>query len=324
MRARCSSPRAGSAPRLRAGRALATLAFSVLALQSAAVNAQTSTQASQGRAVQLQRTSFLSSDGVRLSVLEAGEARPGAPVLAFVPGWAMPGALWRAQLEGLAGRYRVSALDPRGQGESEAPAHGYTLERRADDLRDFLARFDAGSRVLLVGWSLGALESLHYVQRYGEGRLAGLVLVDSSVGEDPPPASGGGFIDSLKRDRSAALDGFVRAIFAASRPEAELAALRDAALRMPLEGSLSVFPSAVPRERWRETVRAFARPLLYAVTPQFAAQGENLRRHRPDTRVEVFAQAGHALFADEPERFNALLAEFAGSLTTTQGTEGKP
>ena len=100
---------------------------------------------------------------------------------------------------------------------------------------------------------------------------------------------------------------FVRGMFRSPRPEAEVRALRDQALRMPLAASLSLFPSSVPREHWRRIARRIPVPLLYVVTPQLAGQAENLRRARPATRVEVFEEAGHALFADDPERFNRLL-----------------
>ena len=84
---------------------------------------------------------------------------------------------------------------------------------------------------------------------------------------------------------------------------------------MPLESSLTLFPSNVPREHWRGIVRGFSKPLLYAVTSQFAAQAGYLKKQRPATRVEVFADAGHALFVDEPERFAALLSAFIGEHT---------
>ena len=56
------------------------------------------------------------------------------------------------------------------------------------------------------------------------------------------------------------------------------------------------------------------KPLLYVVTPQFAAQARNLKKNRPGTRIEIFERAGHALFIDEPERFNALIGNFANSI----------
>jgi len=297
-----------------------TVALCAFGLHAAPVNAQSPQP-------EIQRKQFATSDGVRLSYIEAGQSVPGRPLIAFVPGWAMPAAVFLPQVQALARTHRVAALDPRGQGESEVPASGFSIGRRAEDVRDFLAHLTAqasGSRVLLAGWSLGALEAVHYVERNGEGLLAGLVLIDSSVGEDPVPAPGGSFLESLRRDRAAAVDGFVRGIFQRSRSEPELRALRDGALRMPLEASLSLFPSSVPRERWRNTVRGFSRPLLYTVTPQFTAQAGNLKRARPATQVEVFATAGHALFADEPERFNALLAVFANSLALSTTEKAKP
>jgi len=271
------------------------LALAAPALQAAPVSAE------------IRSSFFVTSDGVRLHVLEAGQGEAGSPVIAFVNGWAMPASLWRTQLATLGTRYRVAALDSRGQGESEIAASGYAIDRRAEDVREFIARYPS---VLLVGWSLGALESLQYVQRNGETRLAGLVLVDSSVGEDPAPPPGGSFLADLRRDRRATVEAFVRAVFGPSLSDADLAALTQSALRMPLEASLSVFPSAVPREQWRTITRGFSKPLLYAVTPQFAAQAESLKKQRPATRVEVFASAGHALFVDEPARFASLLRTF--------------
>lgn len=272
--------------------------------------------------VSFHSTTFVTSDGVRLHVLEGGaEKSAGAPgrdlpVMAFVPGWSMPAAIWQQQLAALGGICRVAALDPRGQGESEIPEHGFDIERRAADVHEFVSRY---GRVVLVGWSLGALEALQCVYRYGDAGLEALVLVDSSVGEDPPPPPGGDFIEALRRDRRAAVEAFVREMFGSPRAVAELAALTQAALRMPIEASLSLFPRSVPREHWRDIARGFGKPLLYAVTRQFAAQGRNLLRSRPETRVEVFEAAGHALFVDEADRFNRLLAGFVSEIAALRG-----
>jgi len=65
---------------------------------------------------------------------------------------------------------------------------------------------------------------------------------------------------------------------------------------------------------WKQIAHSFAKPLLYAVTPQFEAQALNLQKNRPGTQVEVFREAGHALFVDEPVRFNALVRKFAETL----------
>jgi pimeloyl-ACP methyl ester carboxylesterase len=46
------------------------------------------------------------------------------------------------------------------------------------------------------------------------------------------------------------------------------------------------------------------------VTASLNGQAQTLHRNRKDTSIEVFADAGHALFVDEPERFNAVLEGF--------------
>jgi microsomal epoxide hydrolase len=124
-----------------------------------------------------QSSSLVTSDGVRLHVIEAGERKPGQPVIAFVPGWSMPASIWAKQIAALSATHKVVALDPRGQGESEIPAQGYTTERRAEDLHDLVSRYRP---VVLVTWSLGSLEALQYVHKRGESDLRALVIVDSS------------------------------------------------------------------------------------------------------------------------------------------------
>src|SRR5687767_11610419 len=79
-------------------------------------------------AAQLSRRFFQTSDGVKLSFFDAGQNSPGKQNLtvALIPGWTMPATIWRNQIQAFSRRYRTLAFDPRGQGESEVPATGYT------------------------------------------------------------------------------------------------------------------------------------------------------------------------------------------------------
>lgn len=264
-------------------------------------------------AAQIGRQTFQTSDGVTLSFLETGTEQAGRDrlTIAMIPGWLMPAAIWQRQLQAFGRHFHTLALDPRGQGESQVAATGYTAERRATDLSEFLA---PRSKVLLIGWSLGAIEALQYVHMFGTARISGLVLVDSSVGEEPAPKAGGNFKERFHEDRDKMLSEFVRAIFAKPPGEKELAELASGAKRIPLEDSLALLDYPFERSHWRSIARAFDKPLLYIVTPQFEQQAANLKKNRPATQVEVFKKAGHALFADEPQRFNALIEKFAARL----------
>jgi microsomal epoxide hydrolase len=263
----------------------------------------------------LQRRRFQTSDGVSLSVIECG--RRDAPLtIALIPGWCMPAWLFNQQLVSLGKQHHVIALDPRGQGESDVPPSGYNFERRSQDIHECLQPCE---NVMLVGWSLGALEVLEYAHRYGEAKLAGMVLVDSSVGELPVPPPEGHFLDDLRNNRDKELDDFVHAMYAKPRPAQETQVLLQDVKRMSLDNSIALLSSGIPREHWKACAHALKKPLLYVVTPQFEAQAGNLQKNRPGTRIEVFKDAGHALFVDEPERFSALLLDFAQSITRRMG-----
>ena len=260
----------------------------------------------------IERASFPTSDGVRLSYLHA--ERPGARPIVFVPGWCLPADVWQRQLEFFARTHAVYALDPRGQGESEVPAGGYTADRRAADLHEFLQRLPRPA--VVVAWSLAGLESLQLVQRFGTRRIAALALVDSSVGEGPASRGDGSaaFRQRLREDRAAALNDFAAAIFRRPPPQAEVARLAEAMQRMPLDASLALLDFGLPREHWRAIARSFRGPLLYAYTPQYAPQAKLLKAARPATTLAPFEDAGHALFADAPEQFNGELTRFLASL----------
>ncbi len=248
---------------------------------------------------------FTSSDHVRLHYLEAGH---GA-TLVFIPGWTMPAQIWMPQIRYFAHRFRVVALDPRSQGESQVAAGGYDSERRARDIRELLDALHLEA-VVLVGWSLGVLESLTYVRLFGTDRLSALVLVDNSIGEEPPPAFDPTFLERLQRDRHATTEQFVRGMYYRAQSEDYYQRIIDQALKTPTDAAVKLLHSPYPRQMWREILHSVDKPALYVVTARFKEQALNLKRSRPKVQVAVFEDAGHALFVDEPERFNTLLETF--------------
>ena len=251
---------------------------------------------------------FLSTDGVRLHYLEAGPS--GGRTLVFVPGWTMPAWIWMPQILGFARRYHVVAFDPRGQGDSAIPASGYEPVRRGRDVAELISHLEP-QKVVVVGWSLGVLDTLASIHVAGDRRLAGLVLVDNSVGEEPPPA----FSPVPRRvgrppSHSDAMRDFVRRMFHRAPAPSYLDRLTQAALRTPEAASRLLLAYPEPRSYWKEAVYATKVPLLYVIRPRWVAQGQNLVRNRPDTEMDVFDDAGHALFVDEPARFNSVIDRF--------------
>lgn len=251
---------------------------------------------------------FTTSDGVRLHVIEAGPAT--APTIVFVPGWTMPAWIFGPQIQAFSRRYHVVALDPRGQGDSEVPADGYDYRRRGQDVGELIQAL--GNRpVLLVGWSLGVLDSLAYVQEFGDAAVAGLVLIDNSVGEEPAPVPSRGLrIPGPRLPREETMRRFVASMFRSSPGPDYLDRLTMTALRTPAYAAAELSNYRVPRTFWRDAVYSVQKPVLYVVRPRFAAQAANLAANDRFAETIVFESAGHALFVDEAARFNALLDDF--------------
>jgi microsomal epoxide hydrolase len=250
---------------------------------------------------------FVASDGVRLHYLEAGPR--DARTIVLVPGWTMPAWIFTPQIEAFSRDYHVIAFDPRGQGESDAPEYGYDQDRRGQDLAELLARLGT-QPVVVLGWSLGVLDTLAYVHRNGEARLAGLVLVDNSVGEEPAPRPRPPRPPGPREPHDIAMAQFVRSMFRIKPPEDYLDRLTEATLHTPERAARELLSYPVPRSYWREAVYAVDRPILYIVRPGFAGQAENLERNHPLTESVVLPGAGHAMFVEDPQGFDAMVLSF--------------
>lgn len=278
---------------------LGWLSIMLLAVQPAAAN---SSAAKSG--------SFKTSDGVRLHYLRAGQE--GHSIL-FVPGWTMPAWIWEHQVAHFSRHYRVVALDPRSHGDSERVADGHYPNRLARDIRELTRHLELPGTVL-VGWSMGALQVLTAVEQFGTEWLSAVVLVDEVLGY-PPNA----WIDSRRRgkgrlelqtDRRGVTDRFVRGMYKRPQPEDYLQRIMAASLRTPTNTAVTLGASFAAVGDWRKILPGIDRPLLFVVTEPQRKQAEGVSADVPSARVEVFERAGHALFVDEPDRFNRLLEDF--------------
>jgi microsomal epoxide hydrolase len=252
---------------------------------------------------------FITTDGVRLHYIDQGQG----PEIVMVPGWTMPAWIFRIQIDDLSRHYRVIAFDPRGQGDSDIPAGGYEPFRRGRDIADLLDHVGGGPPVLL-GWSLGVLDVLAYVHQFGDSHVAGLVLVDNSVGAGPAPVptARGRRWRRMRPEvsREASMRIFVRGMFVEPQPADYLARLTDAALRTPPDAAYALRHYNVPREFWKDAIDATAKPILYVVTPHFQAQADDLRAHHPGVEGVVLRGVGHAMFVDDPAEFDRLVMDF--------------
>ncbi len=250
---------------------------------------------------------FTTSDGVRLHYLEAGSG----PAIVFVPGWTNPAWIWEPQIRHFSKKYRVVALDPRSQGESEQVTEGHYPERRAQDVKELIEQLQLAP-VVVVGFSMGVTEVLSYVDQFGTDLLSGVVLVDDRIGSEVNIQELNeffGFVKQLNMNRRQWIEQFLPVAFKKPQPEAYLKRITAASLKVPTNTAIALLAGYWGRD-WRPVLEKLDKPVLYTITKPLESQGEMLKAKLPSARVELFPEAGHVLFVDETDRFNAILEDF--------------
>lgn len=252
---------------------------------------------------------FKTSDGVKLHYLEAGSG----PAIFFEPGWSMPAWIWDAQIKYFAEHFHVVALDPRSQGDSDKPTEGNSCERRAEDIKELIEHLKL-DHLILVGWSLGVPELLTYAERFGGGRIRAYVLVDGFAWDKPDPqfiTTLLGMYKQVQTNRREFTEKFVRGMYKKPQAEDYIQRVVAAALKMPSDSAVAASVSAISRADWRPALARIDRPVLVMCQAQLKAMAADpVVSAIPTARVELFEDAGHALFVDDAERFDALLGEF--------------
>lgn len=120
--------------------------------------------------------SFLKlKDGTDLYYKDWGTGQP----IVFHHGWPLSGDDWDAQMIFfLQNGFRVIAHDRRGHGRSTQTFTGHEMETYASDVAELVEALDL-KNAIHVGHSTGGGEVIHYVNKYGKGRVAKAVLVSA-------------------------------------------------------------------------------------------------------------------------------------------------
>lgn len=262
-------------------------------------------------AVHAKSAAFRTSDGVSLHYFDAGS---GAAIV-FIPGWTMPADIFEPQINQLSTRFRVVALDPRSQGDSEKTPDGNYPERHAQDIKELLEHLQLQNAVLL-GWSNGVPDVLTYVDQFGTANLRGVVLVDGFINFSGPQMqkSMSGMLKLFQTDRRKFTDGFVRGMYARKQSEEYIAHVEEQSLKTPTNTAVAEMYNVLGRGDFTPVLAKLDKPVVYICETQLESQGKLLQASLPQARVKVMKNAAHALFVDDAEQFNQDVTEFMDSL----------
>lgn len=259
------------------------------------------------------------AEGVSLRVVRSGAPSDRAPVI-FVPGWSTDADIWAEQMRRLGGDREVIAFDPRSQGASSLTLGGNTPEQRARDLAVLVDRLQLSRPPVLVGWSQGVQDVTAYVGQFGDSRIAGVVLVDAAVSSGAPAASQRpedvatllGRLDLYVAHQPEYLKGMMQAIITRPQEPGVIEALVATGLRTPPSIGVAQLIADLYGADRSGALAGLRKPALIV-----AAAGSPERERMAalaaalaDGRLEVVADAGHAVFLDQPDKFAAILSDF--------------
>jgi pimeloyl-ACP methyl ester carboxylesterase len=260
--------------------------------------------------------------GVELAVYETGD--PAGPPILLIHGFLGSHLSWSEQLSGsLAEEFRIVALELRGHGASDKPldAESYTDPAMwAEDVAAVIRELDL-DRPVLVGWSYGGFAIADYLRFHGDADIGGIVTVGSTSTLGTDEAS------ELVDQRFLEIVGDVlssdlRASVYATRRFLPMVTAEPMAVD-DYENALAVAMMVPPEVRQAMFSRSFdnADVLTDVSVPALVVQGEAdgiVRPRAADMLVDLVPGArqlrldgvGHAPFLEDPERFDAALAEF--------------
>jgi pimeloyl-ACP methyl ester carboxylesterase len=260
--------------------------------------------------------------GTRLHVRDGGR-RDGPPIL-FVHGWSQHHLAFRRQLEGpLADEFRLVALDLRGHGMSEVPGDVSAYASEATWAADIAAVIEQRAlvRPVVVAWSYGGYVVSDYLDRHGDGNVAGVNYAGWSVvvGEPVPHFVGRGFHDfhagSVSEDwpeQIAAMRGFVHACLGGPIPPEDLETILAFNVMTPRFVRYAL--TQKPHKDYAPVLARLKVPVLIshgtAETVALPSAAEYALKSCPTAKVSWYEGAGHAPFVEDPVRFNRELAAF--------------
>lgn len=253
----------------------------------------------------------------------------GQPIL-LVHGWMCSSKFWQKNVPELANAFRVVTLDLRGHGNSSKALTGHTIGQYARDVREVIEQLGLQETVL-VGWSLGGPVVLSYYEQYGsDARLKALGLLDTT----PFPFSPAGWNNHALRNYN--YDGmnavcadytanprnfaiaFTTRMFKQKPSDADMDWVVAEMMKTPTWIAEAVYSDFVMSDHVKSLPTISVPVIVFAANSGVfcngIAMGKAIANQVPQGTFIPFEDAGHILFYEQPQKFNAALTDFVKSL----------
>lgn len=255
---------------------------------------------------------FVQSGDVKIHYLARKGLDPNKISLLFVPGIMIPAWIWEKQLDYFSNDYNAIAMDPRSQGESTHSSEGHYAYAMAQDIHAVVKTLDL-QQLVLIGWSIAVPQVLNYAAHLRSKKLAALVLVEGTVGINSSLPFYHSMVElwsQLQTDRRPKTRELIKIMFQQPQPEVYFEKLYEVAMRTPTNTVMTLiqnymlqdFHALLPQINLPTWIATIEGPRLEYM--------QNMQKLMPRASLEIFPNAGHALFVDQPDKFNRSLKAF--------------
>lgn len=267
---------------------------------------------------------FTTPDGTEIFYKDWGSGQP----IVFSHGWPLSADAWDAQMLYFGENgFRVVAHDRRGHGRSAQPWTGNNMDQYADDLAELMRHLELNDAVM-IGHSTGGGEVAHYIGRYGNDRVAKVVLVGAVPPlmlktSDNPEGTPKEKFDAIRKGVAQNRSHFYREVtqpfYGFNRDGVQInQGLRHAFWLQGMQGGIKGQYDCI-REfsevDYTEDLKAIDVPTLIIhgdddqIVP-IEASGKRSAEIVKNATLKVFQGGSHGLAQIEPEKFNAVVHEF--------------
>ncbi len=267
-------------------------------------------------------------DGVKLYYEETGSG----DAIVFVHEFAGDYRSWEAQMRYFSRRYRCISYNARGYPPSDVPADPalYSQDRARDDIRAILDNLNI-EKAHIVGLSMGGFATLHFGLHYPERALS-LVVAGCGYGAEKDKReqfqeeaeAAAQLIDNSTADEFAAIyaEGPTRVQFQNKNPRA-WQEFRDMLAEHSLIGSANTLRGV---QKNRLSLYDLEAQMKQLTVPTLIVTGDEdepclipnvfMKRIISSSALAVLPNAGHTINLEDPEAFNAVVADFLAQVSS--------
>ncbi|WP_067453007.1 alpha/beta fold hydrolase [Actinomadura macra] len=257
--------------------------------------------------------------------LYARDVGSGTP-LVLLHAFPLSSAMWLAQREALADRFRVITPDLRGFGGSVLGAEEPSIDAMADDVARLVQQRGL-QRAVVGGLSMGGYVAMALCRRHPE-LVLGAVLAGTRAGADTDPVRERRLRQAERLEREGTVQVLVEETLPALvgpttfRQRALVyGRIRGLVQATPPQAAAWAQRAMAGRAEAFETLRNLRVPALVMVGDEDALATEDEARLMadalPNAELLVIPRAGHLCAVEQPDLFNQAVAEFATALART-------